>query len=265
MNITRFIVSASVVALTSLCAPADSLIGNGSWQSWSPTVLNSATSGAPTGPYWNGASGDGANYNIGWCLTGTGSCHIAGTPGALSYYGNGNASANMSFTSLGLAQEVSLLGLFSNQNGNPPSGTDYFGWYSISTMGAVGPLNQLLNSNQPIGTSATFNPTGNYGFYFENVQSAGTSFTASYYWLSTVTQSYATGTGIVDTGTQHIAAFGSATSSTYFFGLEDTPSPNSDFDFNDMIVELQPAPEPASIALMLGGLSLFGLVIRRRA
>ncbi len=245
--------------MASLCAHADSLSGNGSFQSWSTSVLNTPQ----TGPYWNGLSGDGPEYNIGWCMTGTGNCQIANPPGALSYYGNGNAAAsNMYFTASGAMQQVSLLGAFTNQNGVPPSGTDYFGWYSI-TNGMVGTLNPLFNSTEAVGTTVDFTPTGTYGFYLENVQSPGTSYTASYFYFMNDSFDYATGTGIIDTGTQHFAAFNGGNG--YYVGAEDTPAASSDFDYNDIVVEVQTAtPEPGSLALMAGGMGLIGWAIRRR-
>ena len=221
-----------------------------------------------SGPYWNAASSDGANYNIGWCLAGGGNCPISNAPGNLTYYGNtGNgtatAASNLSFSESGVAQEVSLRGLFSNQSGSglPPSGIDYFGWYSIGAGGAIGPLNQLLSSTQAVGTTSTFMPTTNYGFYLENVQSPGTSYIASYFWFLNDSQNSATGTGIADAGIQHFSIFGAPGSSTYYLGLEDTVASNSDFDYNDLIVELQPAPEPAALTLMLAGLGLVAFAI----
>ncbi len=259
MKNKRLILTTSFFVLAGVYAQADTLGGNGSLQSWSTTVLNTPT----TGPYWNGNSSDGANYNIGWCLTGTGNCQISNPPGVLSYYGNGNLPAsNMYFTGSGATQQVSLLGIFTTQTGVPPAGTDYFGWYSISN-GTPGPLNPLFNSTEAVGTTAEFTPTSTYGFYFENVQSAGTSYTASYIWLLNESQSYATGTGIIDQGVQHFSIF-SGPAGSYYLGTEDGFSA-SDLDYNDMIVELQPAsvPEPAAATLIMCGIGLIGVSLRR--
>jgi len=263
LKIKNFILTAAIGGLVSISACADTLNGNGSWQTWSPTVLNTPT----TGPYWNGNSGDGPEYNIGWCLTGTGNCKISNPPGALAYYGNGNAAAsNVSFTNSGVAQQVSLAGLFSNQNGVRPNGTNYFGWYTDN--GGVVTLNPLLNSTEAVGSYATFAPTGTYGFYEENVQSPNTSYTANYFWFTDTSLDYTSGPGAPATdGGQHFSIFGSAGSSTYYLGLEDTPFATSDLDYNDMVIKLEPAPEPSSLMLLAGGVCVlaFGFFFRRHS
>lgn len=260
MKNIRFIVTISLLSLASVCVNADTLIGNGSLQSWNPSVL-----GTGSGPYWNtNTSGDGANYNIGWCMTGTGNCHISNPPGAISYDGNGTAPAsNMLFSSNSAPDVATMLGKFTNQNAVPPNGSDVFGWYAIS--GVTINLHPLFTSATAIGTTATFTPTANYGFFLENIQSAGTSFEADYFWFMNDSLDYTTGPGApaVDTGTQHFSVF-SGGNSSFFFGIEDTPAATSDFDYNDMVVELAPAPEPVSIALMTFGLGLLGWTIRRR-
>lgn len=74
-----------------ISAAADTIMGAGSLQSWSATVLGSPASPTYGGPYWNNPSGDG---NIGWCLTGSPACPIANPPGAISYFGNGTSAVS---------------------------------------------------------------------------------------------------------------------------------------------------------------------------
>ncbi len=257
MKITSFLFTTAVLVLAGASAYADTLTG-ASPQSWNSTVLNTPGSG----PYWNNLSGEGPGHNIGSCLTG-GNCQIANPPGALSYYGNGtSAPASVSFASSGIAQQVSLLGVFTTQQGVTPLGTDYFGWYTDNN--GVLTMNPLLNSTETLGSSATFLPTGSYGFYLENVQSPGTSYTANYFWFTNSALDYTSGPGAPATdGLQHFSIFG-GTSGVFYMGLEDTPAPSSDFDYNDMVIELQPVPEPASIALFAGGAGLLALLVRRR-
>lgn len=256
----RFIV---LLSLSALCLSADTLTGNGSLQTWNAGVLGTVSNPTTGGPYWNNTSGDGAAYNIGWCMTGTGNCSIANPPGAVSYYGNGTAAAStIGFSNTGSAQVATLDGMFTNQNGVPPTGTNVFGWYTFSNGSIV--LHQLFDSTEAVGTTATFSPTASYGFYFENIQTAGLTppATANYFWFTNDSLDYGTGAATIDPGTQHFAVFSAANG--YYLGMEDTPAATSDFDYNDMVVNVAPAPEPASIALMLGGLGLLGLAIRRR-
>jgi len=259
LKIKSFVLAAAALGLASISAYADTLSGNGNWQSWSPTVLNTPGSG----PYWNNTPGDGPDYNIGWCLTGTGNCHIANPPGALNYYGNGTAAAStMTFNSSGVAQEVSLQGVFTTQKGVPPLGTNYFGWYTDD--GGVITTHSLLNSTEAAGTIASFLPTGSYGFFFENVQSPGTTYTANYFWFSDSILDYTSGPGAPATdGAQHFSIFG-GTNDSYYLGIEDTPASGSDFDYNDVVIKFAPVPEPASVALAGIGIGLLGLVMRPR-
>jgi hypothetical protein len=114
-----------------------------------------------------------------------------------------------------------------------------------------------------VGSIADFTPTANYGFYLENVQSPNTSYTADYFWFMNDSLDYTAGTGLLDAGTQHFTVFSGTNS--FYLGMEDTPAPTSDFDYNDMIINVQAVPEPASIALMAGGIGVLGVIRRRRA
>jgi hypothetical protein len=135
---------------------------------------------------------------------------------------------------------------------NPPGAVNYYGngTAAASNIGFTG--------------AGTFAPTTTYGFYMENVQTAGLvpPNQADYFWFMNDSLDYASGAGTIDPGVQHFSVFQSTNS--YYLGIEDTPAATSDFDYNDMIVQIQPAPEPASIALMAGGMGLLGWAIRRR-
>ena len=255
---------------------ADTLVGSGGgFQSWSPAVLGTPTNPTYGGPYWNNLSADGPTANIGWCLTGGGSCVISSPPGAIKYYGtdSGNAVQNMSFQSSGSAISVSLVGQFTNQIGVAPNtGYNVFGWYTINPDGTIGAMTSLWNSKtDTIGESATFTPTGHYGLFFENIQGNGL---ADYFWFMNSTQNYSAGVDKNPVVAGQLFAVFSGTPNEFYVGMEDANG--GDNDFQDMIVQLYTTasgcppppcitPEPSTLLLsgvgfMLGG----GVLLRRR-
>lgn len=267
-------------------ANADSLSGNGTWNSWNTggLVVDGSSSGIGT-PYWNNASGDGPKDNVGWCLTGGGGCTMpAGTPGALSYYGNGSAAASsMYFNATGNPITVTLETLMTTQK-STASGYNIFGYYLAGTSGqapSVSSLNPLFDSRtSTVGTAVTVSSLAagdTYGFYIENIQGGGTQYQANYYYFMDSASNMATGSMPADS-LQHFAAF-DALNGNYFLGDANADSCQNGFqpgtspcvvatafDYNDMMVELgtSNAPEPASLTLIGGGLLLLGTVTRRK-
>jgi hypothetical protein len=250
------------MTIASFTAKADTVVGSGSWQTWSDNALGSSSKPAYGGAYWNNGSGDGSSANVGWCLAGGGNCAVSQSPGALAFYGNGDAAVNnVHFSGTGSPVTVTLLAAYSMDSNT-------FGWYSIDpsnpnvtpTVAQEHPLvsNAHTAHPTPIGTSITFTPTSNYGFYLYN---GGQTF---------FTQSVFNGDNY-----QHFAIFG-GNGRSFYIGSKDTWG-GGDRDFNDIVVQITPSgddpplraavtsnPEPLPLALIAGGLIFLGAFLRKK-
>ena len=220
-------------------AEADTIVGSGSMQNWSTSVLAN-----PTGtPFWNNTSWDGSQMNVGNCLSGVGNCHLSVTPGNMAYYGTstGGAVPNFYMQSTGTAVSTELTGITADRN------QESYGWYDVSNPTV---LHSLYSPNGI--TTTSYMPTGNYGLYF---QDGG----KTYYSQSSIT-------GSADSGNQHFAIFKQG--STYYIGMEDVARNAGDNDYNDLIVEVSTttsaAPEPASIGMLTGALFVGAWLLKHR-
>jgi len=247
------------------------------WQSLSGVTLvtgnyagqNSANTGATaTNPYWDHPSFDATNSsagcNIGWAVTGgtlAGCNNNNGGPmsddgPANAYWGNSNGTFDPSFTfSTSTSPEPVELELTMAGNSNNNS----FGWYTVGAGGVI-TEHQLFAAGTVAEATTTFTPptTGQYGFYIYN--GVNTFFTQS---------SLNSG----DTADQHFALFradptsgSSGLANTYYLGAEDSGNP-TDWDYNDMIVQIGPdtVPEPGTLPLTLAmGLGICAYALRRR-
>lgn len=257
---------------------ADAVTGTGSWQSWSAANLIQGHSPTPGVPYWNNLSGDGSRYNIGWCLTGGGSCSLPDTPGNIPYFGpSGGASpANMAFASSGHSVTATLETAITDSRA-----LDSFGWYSIGAAGSIGPLHELFSPSDADGAVQTFTPTGEYGFYVEQDQGvADNPFASKYLFFMDGAKNLVEGYPNPSDHLQHFAIFNGQTGGSdhipYYIGAVDTracvPSgsgtcdPISDFDYNDFVVRLDTlnTPEPGSLGLLACSLILLMAFLRRR-
>lgn len=237
------------------------------WQSWNTSQLGNQvwTNSSPVRPYWDNSSWDGTNDNVGDCLANASSgCKVANQPGAINYLGqsNGKADSDFYFNSTGggsVTMKVQVAG---------DAGNDVFGWYNINNPGQY---QILFDGSTAAGSTVSFTPSAEYGLFFYNgtsgVDDLFLSNSADNSTIANLFGSNPVYEGAVDTDIQHFAVF-QQSAGNYYIGMEDLPSSNSDFDYNDMIVELSTSnssvPEPASLLLLGSGLLGFGALRYRR-
>lgn len=251
---------------------------------WNPNYLYGGSSYIPGLYYWNNNSGDGTEDNIGWCLVGGSECNMKNAPGHIPFYGTSSLAtpANLYFSSTnGQRMQVTLDLTLTNQK-NSGSGLDFFGYYLTDSAGTqINSPTILFNTNQALGSTALLPALiagESYAFFIENIQGYGTSAqqtTYTYYMNSS--DNTADGSMSADT-LQHFAVF--QTGTTFYIGSVDGDSCTgsftvynspciaaSQFDYNDMVVQLSPAtaaPEPIPAGLFALGIVALGMAARRR-
>jgi hypothetical protein len=228
-------------------ATADSLKGTSGygWQSWTGAALNENGT-----PYWDSGSWDGAQKNIGYCLTASGGCTQLGSsaPGTIPYWGSagGTADSKMFFEAAGSNNAAVQLTIAGH------AGTNRFGWFETNALGTlIGASHELFNGASS-GTSATFAPTSYYGYYLTD----GTTGTTWY--------SLSTGNPIGQTTDQHFAVFMGSGPSTFWIGMEDLRLGASDRDYNDLVVKVSAVAVPEPATLLLVGSGIAGLLAGAR-
>jgi len=235
-----------------------------------PTALGGIP-GTPgsTGYFWDNPSYDASTTaskcNVGYFLNGTQSGCAASTqftnppfPGTnLSFLAANVAGTadvtNMTFSN-SAGDNATFRAAFTFNNGTGTSSVDEFGWYLLSSPAA---LNPLFNTGALGTTTATFTPGGNFGYYLKNG--------ATVYLSGTDGQQFALFAGGGPSGAPPTNL------GSYWIGVEDSRNTNfrystttGDYDYQDMIIQIQAVPEPGYIVLLLAGFAGLAFFARRR-
>ncbi len=260
-----FWVGSLAVAAVGHAETLNVIAGSSTWYAWqAPSTAQVLTSGwgpsvtvVPGTAFWNNWSIDGQpnhDCNIGYWLSGTGGCTASNSTGApaaflsdsphttASYLGDG--ATTFSFTPSPDTSAVQLtmhvqVSAFANV------GVDQVGWFDTSSPSTLHPLfggTSSASAKTPRGTTATFIPSGTYGFYLTSP--AGT-------FLSTDTDGTKT----------HFAVFQMPGTDHYIFGLEDLNDAwDADWDYQDVVLEMAVESVPAPATILLVGMGLACLV-----
>jgi hypothetical protein len=269
---------------------ADTISGSAGdgFRTWGATDLTSQSGF----PYWNNVSSDlcspspcsGTHKdNIGFILTNTGNAGgtLSSPPGAIPFWGGaftsgvaagGAADPNFFFVKNSTGGGAVLKAEVTARTTN-----NAFGWFDTSSPNTLHPI---FAGGTAVGTSASFTPSADYGFYFTTCEAGSPTCTDLVVWETEASHNHHfTGNTLLDTSDQHFTAFEqSATpgSEVYWLGMEDLRfGAPSDRDYNDMVVRIEyqgapippsSVPEPSSMMLLGSGLLMvsIGLGLRHR-
>ncbi len=226
------------------------LASSGALQSWTAADLDESG-----GRYWDQPSLDGARYNVGHFLSGTGAFSgNAGSPNATpGYWGTGDGGPVGDLWFRGgrpVTAEIRLeAGALRDKN--------EFGWCETDAGGtSLGACTALFGGSAGVGASSAFAPSGYHAYYFKPDAARDTMFST----LSKFNSA--------DLGRQHFAVFDAG--NAYWLAIEDLVAPQGEGgigDYNDFVARIafvQAVPEPAPLALVGAGLIVLGLLARRR-
>ena len=251
----------TLTVLLALClsagAWADTIHTSGQWNAGKTANNNTAGPNA----FWDNVSSDGPHCNVGFLLDGgMGNCQNINVLGTLPnkpleyLSANGNSDAAASFyVTPGSGDQGVYQASIAGFSGDNNQFHDVFGWALLgcSTASCLHPL--FNDSNDNPNQTALFSPGGDFRYYI-----------AVYNVLNQLQWIH-----FSDTNGNFFALFSQdppnpsgppSYLSTYWIGSEDAHT-TGDFDFQDILVEITPIPEPGTLLLL--GSGAFCLVTRR--
>lgn len=190
---------------------------------------------------------------------GPGDPNTGGSADTVNGQSGSTTALAFNFTRNAVAYNIALLFADSSFDTGSGMGTVFGTYTGTGSSITLNPLFQPANNTTGVAINeGAFSASGTYGFYATVCYSVGNC------------ETYTTGDGNFGaaSGAQawnHFALFQLA-SGNYVLGFEDGNGMFTEGigDFNDIVVELQVVPEPATIAIMGLGLAALGLLGRRR-
>jgi hypothetical protein len=183
---------------------------------------------------------------------------------ALPYLGNANGTALPSFSFLG-SQAITADLLFAGGAWAP---FNSLGWYDLDSA-AFGWIFQA-NGSPPQLQSIMFTPSARFGLFFVPNDLVFDPLKAYYTnesknGLADADVLYASQQGIVlgPEDFQHFSVFAESPVDL-IIGIEDRSRQVGDGDYTDMVLRLSAVPEPSTVLLIVSGVALLFVVLRRR-
>ncbi len=231
-------------AVTANGASITSFTPGAGWQPWEAPDSD-------TTPYWDNASWDGPEYNVGNYIDATGgfSSEASAPDLNLSYWGLPGGAPDPNFFFTNPAGQSITITLFLEVAAS--SDVNSFGWYNADT----GEMFELFSGPMDGPVTMSFTPSANWGLYLISADGEFEFFTQS-------------SMNSADPGTQHFSVF-QESSGVFWIGVEDDIGDLLELigDYNDWLGRLQinEIPEPSSVTLIgIGGALLAAAIYRRR-
>jgi hypothetical protein len=236
-------------------------------------ITSSVNSNGTDDAYWNSPTADamGSCMNVG-CFV-TGASPLPNSPNLSNpvYLGEDDGSSVNDFY-LSTTFQPSFAVVLAEVAGN--ASRNWMGWYeqgaALTAANRGTAWDVIFDGAAGTGSSTSFTPTTNFGFWFLSDFSSGAAtdaeIAAAFGTIGRFTESSRNSAG-AGTSNQYFTAFArnASESESFWFGVEDLNfGGGSDRDYNDMLFNLQVVPEPGYYLILAGMLAGVVLIHRRR-